>query len=110
MRVCIFKDKRSLFRGWSRLCLHTASTNALDAVSATASTVEREARANAEEKKAVAAGAAADIATSSAALREQVRVAEREVRAEQEKRGVQLVRRCFICLFRRLTARQLGSR
>lgn len=45
----------SLFRGWSRLCLHAASLSVADGVSAAATAAARAARAQTIEKEAEAA-------------------------------------------------------
>lgn len=59
-RLCRDSDKRSLFRAWSRLCLHAAALNAADGASAAASAAARVARAESVEKEAVAAAASAE--------------------------------------------------
>lgn len=53
-RVSIGHNKRLLFRGWSRLCLHAASLNAEEGALAAASASARAARAEAMEKEAKA--------------------------------------------------------
>lgn len=47
--------KKGLFRGWSRLCLHTASLNAAESASAVATATTRAARAEAVQNEAVVA-------------------------------------------------------
>ncbi|CAM9376100.1 unnamed protein product [Scytosiphon promiscuus] len=69
-RVLKGKDRRLLFHGWSRLCLHAASLNAADAAAATATAAARASRAEAEEKEAVMAQTAAGIATDAAEVRQ----------------------------------------
>lgn len=90
-RLCSDKDRRSLFRAWSRLCLHAASLNAAEASSATVTAAARAARAEAEKKGAVAAAAAANISTSATVLQKRAEAAEQAVREEQEKRAMQMV-------------------
>lgn len=46
------RRKRSIFRGWSRLCLHAASLSAAEGASAAATAVARAARAEAMQKEA----------------------------------------------------------
>lgn len=48
------QDRRRLFRGWSRLCLHAASVNVAKAASASATATARAARAESMEKEIVA--------------------------------------------------------
>lgn len=49
------RSRRLLFRGWSRLCLHAASLNAIEGASSAATAAARAARAEAERKSAEAA-------------------------------------------------------
>ena len=56
-RVCGERDRALIFRGWSRLCLHTASLSAAEGASASATAVARAARAEAMEKEAESAAA-----------------------------------------------------
>ncbi|CAB1113805.1 unnamed protein product [Ectocarpus sp. CCAP 1310/34] len=90
-RVCKDKDRRLLFRGWSRLCLHAASLNAADAVSATATAAARAARAEAEATQAAAAATAAEIETDAAVVRQRVAAAESEARDQRERRALQMI-------------------
>lgn len=66
------QGKRGLFRGWSRLCLHAASLNAIEAGYAAATAAAKAARAEAEEKEAAAAIAAIEVANSKTAKRQQL--------------------------------------
>eukprot|EP00903_Cladosiphon_okamuranus_P014747 g13665.t1 len=65
-------NRRLLFRGWSRLCLHAASLNAAEGTSSAATAAARAARAAAEEDIAAAAISAID-AVKSDASKEQYR-------------------------------------
>jgi len=53
--MCRDKDKATLFRGWSRLCLHAASLSAAEGASAAATAAARATRAEAMQLEAVAA-------------------------------------------------------
>ncbi|CBN77476.1 hypothetical protein Esi_0059_0111 [Ectocarpus siliculosus] len=107
-RVFIDKDRRLLFRGWSRLCLHAASLNAADAVSATATSAARAARAEAEATQAAAAATAAEIETDAAVVRQRVAAAESEARDQRERRALQMVARVLSDRNRRLLFRSWG--
>lgn len=110
-----------MFRGWSRLCRHVASLNAVEGASAEATAVARVAKAE-EKDKAIAAdsaGNAAALATSvkEGAMREVSTVStlaskqketteksERGAREQQEHRALLLVRTmCVLCGVSRLT-------
>lgn len=53
--MCRDKDRRLLFRGWNRLCLHAASLNVAEGALAAATAVARAARAKAEQEETAAA-------------------------------------------------------
>ena len=55
IRMCRDKDKATLFRGWSRICLHAASLSAAEGASAAATATARATRAEAMQLEAVAA-------------------------------------------------------
>eukprot|EP00752_Nemacystus_decipiens_P010863 g9658.t1 len=59
-RVVGNKDRRFLFRGWSRLCLHAASLNAAEGASAATTAAARAARAAAEQESTAAKVSAID--------------------------------------------------
>lgn len=114
------RDKRLLFRGWSRLCLHAASLNAAEGASAAATAGARAARAEAMEKEATAANKTAEawkkaaaasaaaaeaktagkeahsetsrISTLAAGLRERAETSERALQEQKEYRAVLMVR------------------
>lgn len=69
-----------MFRGWSRLCLHSASLETAEAISATETVAERLSRSEVETRK------------TAAALRKRAEVAERGERDQQQKRAMHLVR------------------
>lgn len=73
-------DRRLLFRGWSRLCLHAASLNAAEAASASSTAAARAARAEAMDKQAA-------VAEEKAEARERAAAKARE-RASQELSGM----------------------
>lgn len=79
-RVCRENDRRLLFRGWSRLCLHAASLNAAETAFATATATARAARADAEAKEAAAAVTAADIAANAAEVHQRLEAVEMNAR------------------------------
>lgn len=52
VRIKADLERRSMFRGWSRLCLHAASLSAGEAASASATAVARASRAAVMEEQA----------------------------------------------------------
>ncbi|CAN0273392.1 unnamed protein product, partial [Ectocarpus sp. 12 AP-2014] len=108
LRVFKDKDRRLLFRGWSRLCLHAASLNAADAVSATATAAAGAARAEAEATQAAAAATAAGIETDAAVVQQRVAAAESEARDQRDRRALQMVARVLNDRNRRLLFRSWG--
>lgn len=119
-RVCRDREKRLIFRGWSRLCLHAASLSTAEGTSAAATAVARAVRAEAIEKEAEVAtekadnysktaNASAEVAAASEhAQREAARVLAAEhhrkikdtedgVREHQLRRTKMLVRRSLHC-------------
>lgn len=91
--VRVFDDKvrQSLFRGWNRLVLHTASLDVTGPVPTTVAVAATAAREKAAEN---AAATSAHIITNTASFRERLQVAEADVLAQQKTAAVRLVRDC----------------
>lgn len=80
------KERSLMFRGWSRLCLHSASVNAVEGALATTTAAARAVRAEAVEKEATAASEQAEACRRAAtASAEAAAVTEQ---ARQEATGV----------------------
>lgn len=129
-------DRRLLFRGWTRLCLHAASLNAAEGSLATATAAARAARAEVMEKEVVAAdekaktwekAAAASVAAAAASmareealqktfgvstfameLKAKVEEAERALCEQQQQRAVLSVRKRLEWSWSRACVRSIG--
>lgn len=85
--MCRDKDKRLLFRGWNRLCLHAASLSVAEGAFAAATAVARAARAEAEQEETAAA-----ISTLGAVKKERARKRTLEEEALNRRRAKGVVR------------------
>lgn len=74
------------------MCLHAASLNAFEAISATATAAARSARDEAEGKKAAAVIIAAEVAIGATAFGKQTEAGEQDARHQRQKCALQLVR------------------
>lgn len=86
--VCRNGDRRRLFRGWSRLCLHAASLCVAEAEEAATTATARATRADAMEREAAAAIAAADVASRKRRRAEMAEHDEQRQRINEAKRLV----------------------
>ena len=85
-RIVRNRQRRSMFRGWSRVCLHAASLSAAEGASAAATAIARAARAEAMQKEAQAAVDKAEAWRRAAAA--SAEVADAREKAQQLSTGV----------------------
>ncbi|CAM9128995.1 unnamed protein product, partial [Ectocarpus sp. 8 AP-2014] len=114
-RVCGDRDRRSLFRSWSRLCLHAASVGAVDDVSAAAAEAARVAKADAVEKQARTPAERAKVSEKghedsmvAADLEKRAEEAEKAVDEQRRQQTVRMVARVLRDRNRRLLFRSWG--
>lgn len=79
-------NRRLLFHGWTRLCVHAASLNAVEGASSAATAAARGARAEAEEKRTAAAISATNVVKEDASKEGNFR--EEELKRRRAKTAV----------------------